>query len=97
MTATPERALLRRLVAWADSTAGIVAWTPTQALTDIVYPAVIIAEDARALLADPSMRGEAVVIPSGDATAISLWPNGDYRVFRDLKPGDRVTVRKVAP
>ena len=53
MSDTPERALLRRLVAWADSTAGIVAWTPTQALTDIVYPAVIIAEDARALLSAP--------------------------------------------
>jgi hypothetical protein len=43
------------------------------------------------------MYGEAVVIPSGDATIISLWPNGDYRVFREINPGDKVRVMRVAP
>jgi len=40
------------------------------------------------------MYGEAYVLRPRKDGAIILWPDGDYRVLRELKPGDRVRVVK---
>jgi len=92
MTDTPERALLRRLVAdfdhWAEAVEGLMGRTMDQ---DKNWPALA---DARALLsAPPASEGEVYRVQA-------RWDNAPRGAIVVLdasayKRGDRVTVRKV--